>query len=136
MNNNNLSILKQNLSRKTVDFLSNIPSEIFIDKKGRALYFRMPGLDINSISNFIYNIEKDDVILINPFLTANNNIKDPYICISRQFLLCHYSDPILIYSFLLNQIETCISQYNIESKELYLNLYFKHKKVSLSYKEF
>jgi hypothetical protein len=33
-NNNNLKILTEKLSIKQVDFISNVPKEIFIDKKG------------------------------------------------------------------------------------------------------
>src|ERR1035438_6760113 len=132
MNNN---ILK-NLSTKQIDFISNIPKEILIDKKGRALYFRMFGLEINRIGNFIYNINDDDVLLIIPFITVSNNIKDPYINLSPQFLICNNSDPVLIYRFLVELLNTAYEDYNIDYSTLKFNLYFKHKIVKLSHKEF
>jgi len=135
-NNNNLKILTEKLSIKQVDFISNVPKEIFIDKKGRALYFRMFGLDINFITNFIYNIKDNEVLLIIPFITITNTIKDPYICLSSQFLLCNNSDPILIYRFLSEQLNKAYEDYQINHENLAFNLYFKHKSVNLSYKEF
>jgi hypothetical protein len=134
--NNNIKIFKEKLSTNHIDFISNTPTEIDIDKRGRAYYFRMFGLEINRISNFIYNIQDNDVILIIPFITISNTIKDPYICLSSQFLIGNKSDPILIYRFLTEQINTAFEQYQIDTKDLQYNLYFKHKKVELSYKEF
>jgi hypothetical protein len=132
MNNN---ILK-NLSTKQIDFISNIPREILIDKKGRSLYFRMFGLEINKISNFIYNIRDDDVLLIIPFITVSNNIKDPYISLSSQFLICNNSDPILIYRFLVEQLNTAYDDYKMDYNNVKFNLYFKHKRVKISHREF
>lgn len=136
MNNNELNNLKRNLSTKQIDFISYIPKDIIIDKKGRALYFRMPKLEIKWISNFIYNIKDNEVILIIPFITHSNTIKDPYICLSSQFLITNNSDPILVYRFIDNQINTAFEQYNIDYEEISYNLYFKHKKVNLFFKEF
>lgn len=135
-NNNNLNKLKENLSTKQIDFISNIPKEILIDKRGRALYFKMIGLEINKISYFIYNISDNEVLLIIPFITVSNTIKDPYIFLSSQFLICNNSDPILIYRFLSEQLNTAYEHYQINHKSLSYNLYFKYKKVNLSYKEF
>jgi hypothetical protein len=132
MNNN---IIK-NFSTKQIDFISNIPREILIDKKGRSLYFRMFGLEINKISNFIYNIRDDDVLLIIPFITVSNNIKDPYISLSSQFLICNNSDPILIYRFLVEQLNTAYDDYKMDYKNVKFNLYFKHKIVEISHREF
>lgn len=136
MNNNFLQILKENLSVKRIDFLSYIPKEILIDKKGQALYFKMEGLNINYISNFIYNIINNEVILIIPFITINNTIKDPYISLSPQFLLCKNSDPVLIYKYLSEQLNKAYEDYRIDHEDLTFNLYFKHKRVNLSHKEF
>lgn len=132
MNNN----FKKKLTTKQIDFISNIPKEILIDKKGRALYFRMFGLEINKISNFIYNIKDDDVLLIIPFITVSNTIKDPYISLSSQFLICNNSDPILVYRFLVEQLNVAYEHYLIDYKNLKFNLYFKHKTVKISDREF
>jgi hypothetical protein len=96
----------------------------------------MFGLEINKITNFIYNISDNDVLLIIPFITISNTIKDPYICLSSQFLICNKSDPILIYKFLSEQLNTAYDDYLIDYKKLKYNLYLKHKRVNLSYKEF
>lgn len=116
---------------KKIDFISNIPTEILIDKKDRALYFKMFGLEINKISNFICNIKDRKVLLIIPFITISNTIKDPYICLSSQFLLCNNSDPILIYRFLSEQLNTAFEHYKMDSENLGYHLYFKHKKYLL-----
>jgi hypothetical protein len=126
----------KNLSTKQIDFISDIPKNILIDKRGRALYFRMFGLEINRIGNFIYNIKEDDVLMIIPFITVSNNIKDPYISLSTQFLICNNSDPILIYRFLVEQLNTAYEHYQIDNTNLRYNLYFKHKTVKISDKEF
>lgn len=124
------------LCTKQIDFISNIPKEILIDKKGRALYFKMFGLEINKISNFIYNIKDDDVLLIIPFITVSNSIKDPYISLSSQFLICNNSDPILIYKFLVEQLNTAYDDYKMDYKNVNFNLYFKHKTVKISHREY
>lgn len=134
--NIDINILKENLSTKQIDFISGIPKEIDINKKGQTYYFRMFGLEINKISNFIYNIKDDDTILIIPFITISNTIKDPYISLSGQFLLCNNSDPILIYKFLSEQLNTAYEHYKIDHENLQYNLYFKHKKVTLHHHVF
>lgn len=134
--NNNIKFLQENLCTKQIDFISNIPKEIYIDKKGQAYYFKMFGLEINKISNFINNIRDNETILIIPFITISNTIKDPYICLSSQFLICNNSDPILIYRFLCEQLNTAYSDYHINHEKLQYHLYFKHKRVELSYKKF
>jgi hypothetical protein len=96
----------------------------------------MFGLEINKISNFIYNIKEDDVLLIIPFITVSNTIKDPYISLSSQFLICNNSDPILIYRFLVEQLNVAYEHYLIDYKNLNINLYFKHKTVKISHREF
>jgi len=132
MNNN---IIK-NLTTKQIDFISDVPKNILIDKRGRALYFRMFGLEINKISNFIYNIKEDDVLMIIPFITVSNNIKDPTISLSSQFLICNNSDPILIYRFLVEQLNTAYEHYQIDYSTLKFNLFFKHKIVKISDREY
>jgi hypothetical protein len=132
----NINNLKANFCTKQIDFISNIPREILIDKRGRAFYFRMFGLDINKISNFIYNIKEDDVLLIRPFMTVSNNIKDPYIHLSPQFLICNNSDPILIYKYLIEQLNIAYDDYKIDHENIKYNLYFKYKIVNLSHKNF
>jgi len=136
MINNNLKDLKANLCTKQIDFISNIPREIIIDKRGRAFYFRMFGLEMNRIGNFIYGIPEDDILLIIPFISVSNSIKDPYIALSSQFLISNQSDPILIYKFISEQLDIAYRDYQIDEKNLAFSLYFKHKKVNLFYKEF
>jgi len=128
--------LAQAAAQEQIDFISNIPKEISIDKRGRALYFRMLGLEINKLGNFICNIPDNEVLLIIPFITVSNTIKDPYICLSAQFLICNNSDPILIYRFLSEQLNTAYDDYQINQENLAFNLYFKHKIVRLTHKEF
>lgn len=65
MNNNNLNNLKTNLCTKQIDFLSNVSKEIKLDKKGKNLYFRMFGLEINRLSNFIYGIPENKAAGVN-----------------------------------------------------------------------
>lgn len=96
----------------------------------------MFGLEINKISNFIYNIKDDDVLLIIPFITVSNSIKDPYISLSSQFLICNNSDPILIYKFLVEQLNTAYDDYKMDYKNVNFNLYFKHKTVKISHREY
>jgi|SRR6267154_1837402 len=134
--NNNINNLIQNLTTKQIDFISNISRDIVIDKKGQAFYYKMFGLEINKISNFIYNIQDEEVYLIIPFITVSNSIKDPYICLSSQFLLSNNSDPILVYRFISEQLNIAYEHYQIDHQNLCYNLYLKHKRVKLFNKEF
>jgi hypothetical protein len=92
----------------------------------------MLGLEINQISNFIYNIPSGEVFLITPFISISNTIKDPYICLSSQFLVCNNSDPILIYKFIGDQLNTAYEDYKIDYKSIEYSLYFKYKKIKIS----
>src|SRR6266576_3508455 len=129
MNNNIINNLKEKLSSQHINFLSNNPKEIFINKKGNALYYKIFELEINKISNFIYNIPTDEVFLIVPFITISNTIKDPYICLSSQFLVCKNSDPILIYKFIINQLNTAYEDFKINHENIEYSYILNIKKL-------
>jgi hypothetical protein len=56
------------------------------------------------------------------------------ISLSSQFLICNKSDPILIYRFLSEQLNTAYDDYLIDRENLAFNLYFKHKTVKIFYR--
>lgn len=73
--------------------------------------------------------------MINPFISVNCKLNDPYLNLSRQFLVTKNSNYNLIHDFLFNRIETFLDDFGIEEiNENNYFLIFKYKKVELDYR--
>ena len=133
---NNLENFKKSLSTTDISFLVDIDKTIDIDKRGKAYYFRIFGLNMDQITNFIDNIRNNDVFLINPFITISRTLNDPTLNLSRQFLVTNNSNPKIITNYLYDQLENAADQFEFEHEEKDYYLIFKYKKVYIDYKSF
>jgi hypothetical protein len=82
------------------------------------------------IKDFILKLEDDSIYTILPFISINCKLNDPYVNLSRQFLVTKKSNYNLIHNFLVTQLETFKSDFNIDDLDNYY-LIFKYKKVEL-----
>jgi hypothetical protein len=129
---NNIETIKQNVSTGYITFLVDIDKSIDIDKTSRAKYYRSFGIELDNIKNFIDNLDYNEVYLVNPLVSINCTYNEPYLNLSRQFLVSSKSSPFLIYNYLLNQIETSENCFNFDLDNFFL--LFKYKIVYLEYK--
>nr|AWB36249.1 hypothetical protein [Lactarius sp. (in: basidiomycete fungi)] len=129
---NNLNVIIKQLSSKNITFLVDIDRRINIDKSEKYYYYKIWGLNLDQIQNFICNIRNEDIFLIHPFISINCRIDDPYLTLSRQFLVSKYSNPDLIQDFLFNKLELASQGFEFDHEELDYFLIFKYKKVYLN----
>jgi hypothetical protein len=66
------------------------------------------------------------LFLILPFLTTSEDLKDPYLRLSNQFLVDNQSNPAMISRYLEDQWTNC-DFYNESDNQIFL--IFKYKKV-------
>jgi hypothetical protein len=123
----NINALKKFISTNNMTFLTDIDKSINVDKRGKAYYFKMFKIELDYITNFISNLEKNEIYLINPIISVNAHSSDPYLTLSRQFLLTDNSNPNLIYNYLSDQEEIANSDFVFEEGPYFL--IFKYKKV-------
>lgn len=106
---------------------------INVDKSGKCYYIRFFKIDLDQITNFIYNLEDNEIYLINPRIFIRSTYIDLYLCLSRQFLVSNKSNPLLIFNYLNIQLEKAKFEFGIEFNNGF-NLIFKYKKVSIDYR--
>lgn len=123
-----------NISIKRITFLEQVPKNIEVIKN-RSFYFKSFLIQHEIISQFIYTIPEDIVLLINPFISKYDNSSDPYLTLSKQFLVTNKSNPSLITSYLIKQLEKSEQDFGIS---LYIenshHLIFKCKSVTFEEK--
>lgn len=128
----NLENIKHNLSTTQITFLVDINKSIDIDKSEKFSYFRINAINLAQITSFIINIRKDDIILIQPLISVNLRITDPYLTLSRFFLVTNMSNPGIVYNFLYDQIKSAEDDFNIDLEEVPYFSIFKWKRVYFS----
>jgi hypothetical protein len=115
--------------------LVDFDKTIEINKSGKCYFHKMFRLEQENIKDFILKLDKNDIFMITPYLSVNCKINDPYINLSRQFLVTNNSNYNLIYEFMLTQFETFLNDFNIDViNDNYYFLIFKHKRVELDYR--
>jgi predicted nucleotide-binding protein (sugar kinase/HSP70/actin superfamily) len=116
----------KNITQNNITFLSDIDKKFEINKSEKYYYFNVFNYTPDHIYNFISQIRDNEIILIFPFLTTTEDLKDPYLRLSNQFLVNNQSNPALIARFLEDQWFTS-DFYNENDNQFFL--YFKYKKV-------
>jgi hypothetical protein len=110
----NLNNLNKYISTNNISFLIDFDKTINIDKSGKAYYFKSSNIDLDNINNFIINLEEGGIYLINPLISINCIINDPYLTLSRQFLVTSNSNTQLIHSYLNKQLEIAQNSFGFE----------------------
>lgn len=93
----------KNITQNNITFLSDIDKKFEINKSEKYYYFNVFNYTPDHIYNFISQIRDNEIILIFPFLTTTEDLKDPYLRLSNQFLVNNQSNPALIARFLEDQ---------------------------------
>jgi hypothetical protein len=127
-----LENLKKYLSTNNISFLINLDKTINIDKSGKSYYYKIYRIELNEIKNFVLNLKENEVYIVNPIISINCKHNDPYLTLSRQFLITNKSNPNLIYNYLMDQLE--IASNDFQFHDDYYFLIFKYKKVQLDHR--
>jgi hypothetical protein len=128
----NIQTIKRYLSTNDISFLIDFDKTIDIDKSNKTKYFRIFNFDLDGITNFISNLDDDEIYLINPIISINCRYSDPYLSLSRPFLISNNSNSMLITNYLCEQLEKSVIDYNFPEKDNFL--IFKYKTVYLNNK--
>jgi hypothetical protein len=98
--------MKKYISTNDISFLVNFDRTINIDKNGKCDFYRMFKIDREHIKQFILNLEDNKIYMINPFISINCRLFDPYLNLSRQFLVTNQSNHEIIHDYLFTQYES------------------------------
>lgn len=121
-----------NFTTTKISFLKDINKDIYINKSWKFYYFKIFRIDLDHISNFIYNLKDNEIYIINPIISINCQSTHPHVNLSEQFLITNESNPILINDFLLDQFQLFRTQFEFHDDFYFLIL--KYKIVKLNYK--
>ena len=67
--------------------------------------------DLESIKNFISNLDKNKIYIFIPLMSIDKNINDPYFILSRQIMVTKHSNPLIICAFILNRLNKTDEMY-------------------------
>lgn len=87
-----LNLIKNYLSKARISFLIDFDKTIDIDKRGKSYYFKSNKIEAWDILNFLLLLSENEVYLINPFISIFCRINEPYLTLSRQFLVTKNSN--------------------------------------------
>lgn len=116
----------KNLTQENISFLYNIDKKF---KYHKEYYFEMFRIDLDLINEFISSLDNNQVYLTNPIISINCKYEDPFLTLSRQFLITNQSNPVLIYNYLLNQFKIVNIDFDISDD--YYFLIFNYRKIEL-----
>jgi hypothetical protein len=128
----NFEKISKCLSTNDLSFLTDFDQTINIEKSGKSNFVKFFTIEQFEIKDFILKLENNKIYVINPFISVNCKLNDPYLNLSRQFLVTSKSNYNLINDFLLDQLETARNDFNFEDN--YYFLIFKYKSVELDYR--
>src|ERR1700730_3493966 len=127
-----LKTIKKHLTTNNISFLVDFDKTINIDKSGKYYYFRIFNGCSDGIDNFLNNLKDDEIYLVNPLISINCKYNDPYLTLSRQFLISSESKPALIHKYLSNKLNQAEEEFGFNIDNYFL--LFKYKSVKLDYR--
>jgi len=127
-----LELLKSTSNTK-IALLSDVKTDIKIDKRGKFNYFYIPFFNIKGIEMFILNLDNNSFYTVIPYFSKYGKVEDPHIILSKQILITHYSNPKIIYDFIGAQLGIAIDDFGLSLPKLHYSHYliFKYKKIVL-----
>lgn len=131
MNNN----ITKYITTEYISFLMDIDKHINIDKIGKYSYHKIDNGEIDRIKDFILSLDNNEIYILMPFISINCKIGDPYLTLSKQFLVTNQSNYVLIHDFLSKNLNIAIEDFNMNLLDNYF-LIFKYKKVKLEYRKY
>ena len=132
----NLINAKKFISTRNITFLMDIDKAINVNKNGKYYYHKFFYNDLDSIKDFILRLDTDNIYLIMPFISVNCKLNDPFITLSKQFLISNESNYLIIINYLNNQLSIALQDFGIEIENLDLYLIFKYKRITLEDRKF
>jgi|ERR1700744_6760458 len=127
----NINLLKL-ITSQQVTFLKDINKTVNINKHGEYKYFKIPLLDIRTIFSFIESLDGEKLYLIIPFISPACKLDEPYLILSKQFLISKYSNELVIHDFLNSQFEDAIINFGMSDIQHYY-LIFKYKSIKFDF---
>ena len=125
-----INFLKK-ISTNDITLLKDINCALIFDKH-RYKFFLIPNFEPQLIRYFISKLNKDYLYSVIPFISKDSRVDDPYLVISRQFLVTKYSNDFIITKYLTNNLDIAMNQFNIDKLEDHC-LVFRYKKLSIDY---
>jgi hypothetical protein len=86
-------------------------------------------IELELITKFIDELNVNEIYLVNPMISISCRYNEPYLTLSRQFLISNQSNPILITNSLINQF--CIAKEDFDFQTNNYFIIFKYKIVKL-----
>lgn len=92
------------ISTIAITFMKDIDDFWTVTFLGKYKYFKTYYFDLSSVIEFIQLLDDDTIYVIIPIISKSGKLDDPYLIMSRQFLITRYSDAEVIRSYLWKTI--------------------------------
>jgi hypothetical protein len=129
-----IDTIKKNVTTKNITFLVDFDKTINIDKSGKYYYYKIYMGSSDGIDIFLRNLKDDEIYLVNPLISINCRYNEPYLTLSRQFLISNESNHTLIHKFMGTKFNQAENDYEFDVDNFFL--VFKYKSVKLEYRKF
>jgi|ERR1700744_3434875 len=131
MKNIDLNLLKSTSNVK-IDLMKNVSKHIKFNKNGKFKYHYIPFANYDLLENFILNLDQNSLYITIPMLSREGKSDNPYLVLSKQFLLSQYSSPEIINKFIMEQLDIALFDFNFELEfDKFFYLILKYKKIEL-----
>jgi hypothetical protein len=122
---------QSSFSKTNITFLSEQVNNKKLFKIGYYHFFKIPGLEIGILRDFLQILDFNKAYIILPILATLETTGDgPILSLSKQILVTRDSNPITISDFLFNQMEIACMNYGIEDLENF-TVVLKFRPISL-----
>lgn len=125
---------KKYISTRDITFMMDIDKAIQVNKIGKYYYRKFFYNYTDTIKEFILTLENDKIYVVIPFISVNCKLNDPFITLSKQFLISNQSNYVTIIDYLNSQLTIALSDFGIDAENLDFYLILKFKVVTLDYK--
>jgi hypothetical protein len=120
----------ESISTNEITLLHNLDKGININKHGKFNYYKFFDLNTISLWKFLYELDRNKVYILIPFISVNDNPDEPYTILSRQILITSNSSSLLLSKYIHNKINDTFDLYNIQDLEKF-SVILKYKEIEI-----
>lgn len=102
------------ISNENITFLKDINKHVNFSLNGEFKYCTIKNLDVRILGGFIDGLTQGSIYTVIPFVSTSLLIGDPFLVLSRQFLVTKHSSYEIVNKYCRDQFNIAISQFNLD----------------------
>ena len=121
----NINLLKL-ISGKSITFIKDLQKDVKINGQGKFKYFDSKCyFNINDINLFLNTLNEKHIYEVIPFISASGNSENPWLTLSRIFLVTKFSNHEIIYNYFKEQYYKSCNDFNMNPTSFILTIKYR-----------